>query len=261
MLKAMEGQNLKINRFRCITPIILGLCFLIQACSTPVVSRQSSGMRPAAGPQENFSGIKKKVALLGFFNESPYGGDELGVTATEELRRELSRTGHFIIDPMGNRLFGDSREIYAGGGSKLNQVARQAKVSGINFVIYGRVTEARVRERTDEIGLIRQTKTYSEAIVEVRVFDVNSGKEIFSETMKGFADDDSYRFFMGDQEEHLAHRREMLRYAVRVASRNQFHKLWELLRSLIGLGELRELLAIKFISMLADEVEFMLVIY
>lgn len=219
-----EGQVHQV-KLKIVGVIIVLLSMLVQACSTPVVSRQHSGMRAASGPPQDFGGVKKKVALLTFFNDSPHGGDELAVTATEEIRRELSRTGHFIIDPMGATLYGDSREVYAGGGSKLPQVSRQARVQGINFVVYGRVVEARVRERTDEIGMIRKTRTYSEAVVEVRVHDVNSGKEILNETLRGHADDDSYRFFMGDQEEHLAHRREMLRYAVRVATRQSIPQI------------------------------------
>lgn len=209
----------KIKGFYLYTITLLVLSAVLQSCSSPVVSRPSSGMRPGGPQLEDFTGVKKKTALLTFFNESPYGGDELSVTATEELRRELSRTGHFIIDPMGSRIFGDSKRIYSAGGSNLYQLASEAKVAGINFVVYGRIVEARVRERTDEVGLIRKTQTYAEAILEVRVFDVNSAKEIFNGQSKGFANDDSHRFFMGDREEHLAHRREMLRYSTRVAAR------------------------------------------
>ncbi len=68
---------------------------------------------------------------------------------------------------------------------------------------------------------MRQTKSYTEAKVEVRVFDVNAGKEIYTETLNGYADDSTYRFFAADREDYLSYRRDLLRYAVRVSVRNQ----------------------------------------
>ena len=42
---------------------------------------------------------------------------------------------------------------------------------------------------------MRKTKSYTESKVEVRVFDVNSRKEIFIDELQGYADDSAYRFF------------------------------------------------------------------
>ncbi len=39
---------------------------------------------------------------------------------------------------------------------KLVQLTRQAKIAGVNFIIFGRVIDARVREKTDEIGIRRR---------------------------------------------------------------------------------------------------------
>ena len=60
-------------------------------------------------------------------------------------------------------LFGSSKEIYSGGGLKLAQLSRKAKLSGVNLVIFGRITHARVRQKADEIGFVRQTKSYAES--------------------------------------------------------------------------------------------------
>lgn len=200
--------------------ISLGLILLFFfSCGSEPIKRNTTGRRPRRAPRKFFSGIKKKVVLLEFFNESPYGGSDLGITATEELRNELTRTGEFIIDPMGKKLFGSSKEIYAGGGTKLVQLSRKAKTSGLNLVIFGRIIEARIREKTDEIGIVRQTKSYTESKVEVRIYDVSSAKEIYTQTLRGYADDSNYRFFSGDREMKLMYRRDLLRYAIKVAIR------------------------------------------
>ncbi len=215
------------------------------SCAQEVLKRTTDGKMPRSFPRKVFSGVKKKVALMTFFNESPYQGNDLGVTATEELRRELSRTGEFIIDPMSQKIFGSSREIYAGGGMKLVQLARKARAEGVNLVIFGRVIEARLREKVDEIGIVRETKSYSEALIEVKIFDVNSNKEIFSDKISGQADDRTYQFFMGNREEHMSYRRELLRYSVQVATRKVIPFILDLSSRMNWVGRVAKILGSK----------------
>jgi hypothetical protein len=215
------------------------------ACSSAVVQRDGQGKRPRVEERKYFSGVKKKVALLPFFNESPFESEDLEINATEELRQELSRSGEFMIEPSSQKLFGSSKEVYVGGGMKLVQLTRQAKIAGINFVIFGRVIDARVREKSDEIGLVRQTKSYTESKVEVRVFDVNAGKEIFTETLQGYADDSTYRFFASDREDYLSYRRDLIRYAVRVAVRKSIPKIVELASKLDWVGRVAKIIGNK----------------
>lgn len=199
----------------------------LASCSGGLVRRNTHGQKVSTSSEisKRVSPVKKKLALLSLFNEAPYGGDDLAITATEELRTELAKVGEFIIDPAGAKIFGQSKEIYAGGGVKLAQLSRQAKISGINLVVFGRVIDARIREKSDEIGLVRQTKSYTESKVEIRIFDVNSNREILNETLRGFADDSNFRFFTEAQEERLNYRRDLLRYAVKVAVRQAIPKV------------------------------------
>jgi len=218
---------------------------MLAACSSSVIQRDMQGKRPRAEERKYFSGVKKKIALLPFFNESPFESEDLEVNATEELRMELTRSGEFIVDPSSQKLFGPSKEIYVGGGMKLVQLTRQAKIAGINFIVFGRVIDARVREKSDEIGIVRQTKSYTEAKVEVRVFDVNAGKEIYTETLNGYADDSTYRFFSSDREDYLSYRRDLLRYAVRVSVRKSIPKIIELASKLDWVGRVAKIIGTK----------------
>lgn len=214
---------------------------LLVSCARGVIKRNREGRRPRETPRQKFSGIKKKIVLLSFFNESPYGGQDLGIMASENLRSELLRTGEFIIDPMGRKLFGSSKEIYVGGGVKLAQLAKKAKVAGINFVLFGRIKKARIREKTDEIGLIRETKSYTESEVELRIFDVNSNKEIYTDTIKGYADDSSFRFFTSDKESHISYRRELLRYGVKLAVRKAIPRVLSVSSKLDWVGRVAKI--------------------
>jgi len=225
--------------------VLIGATLLQISCGTAVVNRDPNGKRPRIEERKTFSGVKKKVALLNFFNESPFENEDLEIHATEELRLELSRTGEFLLDPSARKLFGSSKEIYAGGGLKLVQLTRQAKNAGINFIIFGRVVDARIREKSDEIGFVRQTKSYTEAKVEVRVFDVNAGKEIFTEQLQASADDSTYRFFASDREDYLSYRRDLMRYGVKVAVRKSVPKIFDLASKLDWVGRVAKIIGTK----------------
>src|SRR5690554_2681594 len=99
----------------------LGICFLVQSCAFDHGSRPRRPMISQKKTSE-FSPIRKKVAILPLFNEAPVGEHNLAITATEELRRELSYAPDLILDPQEERIFGSSKDIYAGGGLKLTQL-------------------------------------------------------------------------------------------------------------------------------------------
>jgi hypothetical protein len=139
------------------------MLFFFSACTTqPLIVRDNNGLTYPANKPFARSYIKKKIALLTLFNEAPIGGDDLAIHVTEEFRRNIAKTKDYIVDPISENIFGSSKEVYAGGGSKLVQMSRKAKMAGLNLVLYGRILEARVRQKADEIGVMRSTKSYAE---------------------------------------------------------------------------------------------------
>lgn len=233
--------------------VLFGLIFFISACTNQPVRRRNSGYsntRPPTNYNKTknnnlFSPIKKKVALLNIYNESPFGKEDLAIHATEHMRFEISRTKDFVVDPEASSLFGNSKEIYAGGGLKLAQLSRKAKLSGVNLVIFGRITHARVRQNADEIGFVRKTKSYAESVIELRVFDVVANKEIFSEKVDGNINDSSFRFFMSERDAHIDYRRGLLRYSVKVAVRRIIPKLVKLGEKLDWTGRVAQIIGSK----------------
>ncbi len=197
---------------------VLFAALAITACA-PITRRGPISQASKVNSVSEFSPIKKKIALLSFYNESPMGGEDLAVNATEEFRREVMKAREFLFDPEAEATFGTSREIYAGGGIKLAQLARKAKMSGVNIVVFGRIREARVRQKSDEIGFVRKVKSLAETVVEIKVYDVLSNKELFSESVDGNITDDNLRFYNAESEENLSYRQDLLRYSVRVAIR------------------------------------------
>lgn len=218
---------------------------LLVSCSSPTVIRDTNGRRPKATESMPISGVKKKVSVLTFFNESPFDSLDLEINASEELIKEIGTTGIFNISSVSDGNLGSSKEIYAGGGMNLTPVAKLAKNKGIHFIVFGRILDARVREKSDDVGLVRETKTFAEAKVEVRIFDVNLNKEIFMETFMGQSDDSSFRLFVSEREDHLQFRRDLLRYAVRIAVRKVTPKLVDVASKLDWVGRVVKIIGPK----------------
>lgn len=222
---------------------ILAMCVaasILTSCAS--YNREDFRPKPRVEERKQFTGMKKKIALLPFFNESPFDNQNLEVNATDEMRLELMRTGEFIIDASSKRLFGTSKEIYVGGGMKLVQLTRQAKVAGVNFIIFGRVVDARVRQKNDDIGILRKNKSYAEAKVEIRVFDVNAGKEIYTETLNGFTDDKNYEIFQASDNEKLGYRQDLLNFTVRSAVQKSTPAIVELASKLDWVGRVAKII-------------------
>ncbi|MCY4524703.1 MAG: hypothetical protein OXB84_08195 [Halobacteriovoraceae bacterium] len=199
---------------------ILYSLFLIFSCSKFTWdNNHQDGREKRRVKYKEFDGVKKRLMLLTIFNESPHGGEDLGINATEELRKELLRTGRFVINDFSIDLFGNSKKIYAGGGGDLFQLSRKAKKMGINMIVFGRIISARIRENIDEVGLVKKTNAYTESKIEIRIYDTNAGREVFKETIKGFASDNTYRFFSTDEMKKIKYRRDLLRYGLKIAVR------------------------------------------
>jgi hypothetical protein len=229
---------------------IIIIAFLMSACSVlkkNSVKRDNYGMnyRSKSLSDPMYNPIRKKVALLTLFNESPYGGEDLSIFATEELRKELGKSRDFIVDPMATQIFGSGKEVYAGGGVKLVQMTKKAKSAGVNLVMYGRITKARVRQNTDEIGVMRNQRSYAETEIELRVFDVNAGKEVLVDTQDGNVDDKTFRFYLDENNSNEDYRKNLLRYSVQVGMRKFVPKLIDLGEKLEWVGRVAKIIGTK----------------
>jgi hypothetical protein len=217
------------------------LAFLVDACA-PMSRRRPLEKSSSYKKTTEFNPMRKKIGILPFYNESPMGGEDLAITATEEFRREIAKSREFIIDTDAENIFGTSKEIYAGGGVKLAQLARKAKMSGVNIVVFGRIKEARVRQKSDEVGFVRKTKSLAETLVEIKVYDVLTNKELFSEVVDGNITDDNLRFYKMETEDSLSYRQDLLRYSAKVAIRKFVPKIVKIGSKLDWMGRVAKII-------------------
>ncbi len=187
-------------------PVLALLLVLLFSCSGEVVKRSPTGEFEKTTERSSFQGIKKKILVLDISNETPYEGEKLSQATTEKLIFELDQSNRFILNPNIENSFGTSKEIYTSGGAKLEQINVMAKSMGIYLVVYGRVAEANIKEKGNEIGVLSYTNMDTQAELEIRVFDVFANREVLNEKFKGFEDASTFRKFSSEDKEYAEFR-------------------------------------------------------
>ncbi len=151
------------------------------ATETPQVSKTI-----AAQDTSQPMGLKRKVAIARFSNETRYGqsffidkeNDRIGKQAMDILSGKLFETGKFIMLERAD-LSKIEKELAMGGNEKLKNAA--------DFVILGSITEFGRKEVSD-VGMFSKVKKQEAyAKVHIRIVDVSSGRIIYSEEGKGSA--------------------------------------------------------------------------
>lgn len=82
-------------------------------------------------------------------------------------------------------------------------------------------------------------------MIEIRLFDINSNKEIMVENFDGYADDSSYQFYLSDPKERLQYRQELLRYSAKVAIRKSVPKILAIGSKLDWVGRVARIIGSK----------------
>lgn len=132
------------------------------------------------------SGLKRKVAIGRFTNETRYGqsffvdknNDKIGKQAMDILSAKLFQSGRFIMLERAD-LSKIEKELKIGNSAQLDNSA--------DYLILGSITEFG-RKETSDVGVFSRVKKQEAfAKVHIRIVDVSSGQIIYSEEGKGSA--------------------------------------------------------------------------
>lgn len=136
--------------------------------------------------QEEPNGLKRKVAIGRFSNETKYGqsffvdanNDRIGKQAMDILSAKLFESGKFIMLERAD-LSKIEDELKMGNSATLSNAA--------DYVILGSITEFGRKEVSD-VGLFSRVKKQEAfARVHIRIVDVSTGEIVYSEEGKGSA--------------------------------------------------------------------------
>ena len=233
-LRQQVAQAMKIqfslgsfmNKFRFIINFSI-IFFISQGCSMGVVKRSTNLTKKEAAMAKREFFIRKKLVLLPIHNESPFGGKDLEVIATEEIRRYLERSGRYLMDQKIFSEFPSSQLVYQGGGRNLNSIIQKAKEYGVNLVIYGRIVDSSIRQKEDSVGIIKEVFLFGSSTVEVRVIDISAEQEVLSKKVDAFTEDKSYQIQALSRENKYELRRDLLRQATKLAIGKLIRPIWE----------------------------------
>lgn len=155
----------------------------------PVVSKAPEQQKSAV-----YKGLKRKVAIARFTNESTYGqsffvdknNDPIGKQAVDILSATLMNTDKFILLERAD-LDKISKELKLGNAAPLKNMA--------DYLIVGSVTEFG-RKEEGKVGVFSRTKAQAAfAKVHIRLIDVNTGQILYSEEGEGEASSEAGSVF------------------------------------------------------------------
>ena len=161
---------------------------------------------------------KKKVLVLGFWNDTPVGDDSIGAFAAEELKRELflSKKVIFPDDKMATAV---TRDFVDGDRVQTAQLIREGKRVGVNTIIIGRISKIVFRQDREEVGIMRQAQSAVAVDIEMKVFDAVSGREVHSAKKSGASFNTARIVFDDDALASKAARNEIAKDAVAEAAK------------------------------------------
>lgn len=175
---------------------------------------RSGGKSSPTSRLEKMGQPKKRVAIFDFWNDTPVKASELGTFAADELRRGLHVSRRVIL-PFDLKTDLKTQDFIEGDRVRMAQLMREGRRLGVAVLAIGRVTKVIFRQRGDDIGLLRQKQSLAGVDVEVKLFDVASGRELMAVGKSGEASSNSMVALEDGNIESPEYRAELTKLAVR----------------------------------------------
>lgn len=170
------------------------------------------------GMVEKLKQPRKKVLVLGFWNDTPVGDDSIGLFAADELKRGLI-IGKKVIFPDEKTTTAVTRDFVDGDRIQSAQLVREGKRLGVSSVVIGRISKIAFRQSREEVGLFREAQTVVTTDVEMKVFDAITGREVHSAKRSATAAATAHIVFDDDALSSREARNEIARDAIAEAVR------------------------------------------
>jgi hypothetical protein len=165
---------------------------------------------------ESMGQPKKRLVVLDFWNDTPVKSEALGKFAADELRRGLYQTQRIIL-PKEVKTEATTADFVEGDKVRVAQLVAEGRKLGVSTIVIGRLTKSIFRSRGDDVGLFRQKQALAGVDVEIKLFDVQSGRELMASGKSGEASANSVIAFESESLEGAKYREELLQLALRKA--------------------------------------------
>lgn len=214
-------------------PMLIGI--LLSGCNrkAPEVV-DPGGAMPEGGPSyyypkgprnsiariEQLGQPKKRVVVLNFWNDTPIKTGEIGQFGADELRRGLFQSPKVILSPEIKSDLSTEDVVDASAGDKVRvaQLVREGRRLGVSAIVIGRITRVVFRQKGDEVGFFRQKHSAAAASVEVKVFDVQAGREVYATVRTGETTHTQLSALDTSNVESLEYRADLIKQSVKNAT-------------------------------------------
>ncbi len=156
---------------------------------------------------------KKKVLVLSFWNDTPVGDASLGDFAGEELKRELYLSRR-VVYPSDQSATSVTKDFVDGDRVQIAQLVKEGRRQGVNSVVIGRISKIIFRQEREEVGILRESQSAVAVDIEMKIFDVNSGREVYGVKRSGMAEITSRVVFDQDATSSKEARNEVAKQAI-----------------------------------------------
>lgn len=164
----------------------------------------------------NMAQPKKRAVILDFWNDTPVAIERGGEFASDELKRDLFLTKKVIV-PQEAKTKLSTKDLVDGDRVRVAQLIREGRRLGVSIVVLGRIARVTFRQEGDEIGIFKHKQAYAGADVELKIFDVNAGREIQAVGRTGQADSSTVPLIENETLESPRYRGELAKFAIREA--------------------------------------------
>jgi hypothetical protein len=103
------------------------------------------------------------------------------------MKREFS-IGHKVLFPEEKLVASVTKDFVDGDRVQTAQLVREGRRFGVSCVILGRISKITFRQDREEVGILRRAQSSVVVDIEMKVFDVVSGREVSSYKRSGNAE-------------------------------------------------------------------------
>lgn len=156
------------------------------APSTRVQERQARSANETKTVESSMTGPKRRIGVIDFENKTNYGDSRIGRSATDILITELVKTDKFVVierDKMTKLL--DEQNMGKSGLINEATAAKAGKLLGLNAIVTGAISQFGAKKEGADYLLGQNKRQITEATVDIRVVDVETGEILYADSGKG----------------------------------------------------------------------------
>ncbi len=162
---------------------------LLWGCAVSAVQqKQATNYKETEEFYAKFTGPKRKVAVIDFVNKTKYATGRLGNSASDIMVTELGKTDKFILierEQLAKIL--KEQKLSMTGAIDAATAIQAGKLLGVDAMVTGSVSQFGVKSVTSEAIFSQSKKQVAEAVVDVRLIDVETGQILYTDSGKGIA--------------------------------------------------------------------------